>query len=513
MMSSIGFGQTKFYTVDNPIPNKYIVVLNKNTYNDNSKLKVQPAALLLANNYNGALGYVYESALKGFSVEMTEQHALSMSQESVVEYVSEDNEMYMNDTQPNAPWNLDRLDQRDLPLNGSYTYNSNGAGVVAYIIDSGINPNHFEFGGINGRAVIGADFVGGNGVDCNGHGTHVAGSVGGTTYGVAKSVSLVAVRVFGCSGSSPSSTIIAGIDWVRGHHAAKSVANMSLGGGANQATDDAVKNLIANGVVAVVAAGNENVDANNSSPARVRQAITVGAIDINDTRASFSNFGNAVDIFAPGVNVTSSWFNGGINVLSGTSMATPHVTGVVAQYLQVALGNQTPAIVQNVIVANASWGKVINRGTGSPNTLLYNVSFPFGDAVQPLFRYFSGSQTDHFYVSDWNEIGAGISGWNVEKIEGYLFKSQNFGTVPLYRYWKPSITDHFYTTNFGELGNGANGYVYEGIIGYVYPSNGVPLYRYWNSSMGDHLYTTDFAEIGNGGSGYVYEGIACYLVQ
>jgi subtilisin family serine protease len=509
-------GKPNFFSAGNPIPNKYIVVLDKNMFNDSSKLKVDPTAESLANTYNGVIGFIYNNAIKGFSVEMSEEDATALSQDIQVEYISEDNEMYLSDIQPNAPWNLDRIDQRDLPLNTTYNYNTAGLGVVAYIIDSGINRNHSEFGGPNGRATIGADFVGGVGEDCNGHGTHVAGSVGGSTYGVAKEVTIIAVRVFGCSGSSPSSTIIAGIDWVRANHVSKSVANMSLGGGVNQATDDAVRNLIASGVTSVVAAGNDNADANNTSPARVKQAITVGAIDINDNRASFSNFGNAVDLFAPGVNVTSAWRDGGFNVLSGTSMATPHVTGVVAQYLQTSLVIPTPSAVQNTILANASWNKVINRGGGSPNTLLYNANFNYGETIKPLYRYWSNSVTDHFYTGVWSEIGAGSDGWGIERVEGYLFQNQQFGTVPLYRYWSIASTDHLYTANFAELGNGANGFVSEGIVGYLYPApqaGRIPLYRYWNPSIGDHFYTTDFSELGSGSNGWAYEGITGYLLQ
>lgn len=328
---------------------------------------------------------------------------------------------------------------------------------------------------------------------------------------------IISVRVFGCGLTSPSSTVIAGIDWVRQNHVSKSVANLSLGGGVNQATDDAVRNLISSGVTAVIAAGNGGTDANNTSPARVREAITVGATDINDNRASFSNYGNAVDIFAPGVDVTSAWWDGGFTVLSGTSMAAPHVTGAVAQYLQLSSNVPDPSTIQDVIISNASWDRVANRGGGSPNALLYNASFTYGDALKPFLRYWSGFETDHFYTSTWSERGAGGgNGYVIEGIEGYLYPNQVSGTVPLYRYWSPSRTDHLYTTNFSELGYGASGFNYEGVTGYVYPDpqNGtVPLYRYLNSSMNDHFYTTNFSELGYGANGYVFEQIACYMVQ
>lgn len=377
------FGQEKYFTVTDPIPNKFIVVLDKSKYNDENKESVAPVAQGLAASHNGQLGFIYDSAIYGFSVEMNEEDAIAMSYDPEVEYVIQDNPMFMTDTQFNAPWNLDRIDQRDLPLNTTYSYTYVGLGVTAYIIDSGITQFHPEFINPNNglpRATIGADFVGGNGIDCNGHGTHVAAIAGGTTYGVAKWLApIVAVRVFGCSGNSSTSTVIAGVNWVRANHVARSVVNMSLGGSANVALDDAVRNLISSGVTCVIAAGNDNTDANNTSPARVRQAITVGASDINDNRASFSNYGTALDVFAPGVSVTSAWLNGTYNTISGTSMAAPHVTGVVAQILNTSVSVIPPTDVQEVVVANASWQRVNNKGAGSPSTLLFNGSFNYSN--------------------------------------------------------------------------------------------------------------------------------------
>jgi subtilisin family serine protease len=511
-----GFGQTKFYTTANPIPNKYIVVLNKDLYNDESKLAVSDAAQDLASTYNGQVDLIYESALKGFSVEMSEEDAIALSDDSQVEYVTEDNTMYASDTQTNAPWNLDRIDQRDRPLNTTYTYSANGTGVGAYILDTGIYRLHSEFGGLtNSRVGLGPDFVGGNGADCNGHGTHVAGTVGGATYGVAKNVFIISVRVLGCDGSGSTSGIVGGIDWVRANHGTKAVANLSLGGPVNQALDDAVRNLINSGVITVVAAGNENADALTKSPARVKQAITVGASDINDARASFSNFGNAVDVFAPGVNVTSAWLNNGFNTISGTSMAAPHVTGVVAQYLQNSF-NPTQKTVQDVLITNGSWLKIANPGSQSPNIFLYSASFNYGDTLKPFLRYWYAAGTDHFYTNSWDEIGAGNGQWQISAVDGYFYTTQISGTIPLYRYWNSSTVDHFYTTNFNELGNGGGGYVYDRIIGYVYssqPTGGLPLYRYWSPTLTNHFYTTNFSELGYGGGTYTYDGIPGYLVQ
>jgi subtilisin family serine protease len=283
--------------------------------------------------------------------------------------VEPDRVIALDTTQNNATWGLDRVDQRALPLSTTYTYDSTGAGVTAYIIDTGIRFSHNEFGG---RASSGYDAVdGGTADDCNGHGTHVAGTVGGNTYGVAKGVSLVAVRVLNCSGSGTTSGVIAGINWVTSNHTARAVANMSLGGGASTALDTAVTNSIAAGVVYGVAAGNETANACNGSPARVPNAITVGATASSDARASFSNFGTCVDIFAPGQSITSSWYTSdtATNTISGTSMATPHVVGAAARLLQGT--SLTPQQVRDTMVGNATPNVVSNPGTGSPNRLLY----------------------------------------------------------------------------------------------------------------------------------------------
>jgi subtilisin family serine protease len=282
--------------------------------------------------------------------------------------------------QSNPTWGLDRIDQHTLPLSASYTYNATGDGVTAYIIDTGILFSHSEFGG---RATTGVDEItaGGDASDCNGHGTHVSGTVGGATYGVAKAVKLVAVRVLGCNGSGSNTGVIAGIDWVTAQHQADpskpAVANMSLGGGASSALDQAVANSVAAGVTYAVAAGNGNIfgiaqDACTTSPAREPSAITVSATDNTDTKASWANYGSCVDIFAPGVNITSSWYSGttATNTISGTSMATPHVVGAAALYLQANPG-ATPAQVAAALTGNATTGAVKSPGTSSPNKLLY----------------------------------------------------------------------------------------------------------------------------------------------
>jgi subtilisin family serine protease len=300
---------------------------------------------------------------------MSEEEALALSQDPDVRFVEEDSIVEAWVTQTNATWGLDRIDQRDRPLNGTYVYTTTGSGVNAYIIDTGIRRTHGQFGG---RAFAGFDAFGGSTTDCNGHGTHVAGTVGGSTYGVAKSVRLYAVRVLNCSGSGTNSGVIAGVDWVTANHVKPAVANMSLGGGASSALDTAVRNSIAAGVTYAVAAGNSNANAGNYSPARVGEAITVGATTSTDARASYSNYGSVVDIFAPGSSITSAWHtsNTATRTISGTSMASPHVAGVAARYLQ-SNPSASPATVRNAIVNDATTGRITGLPTGTSNRLLF----------------------------------------------------------------------------------------------------------------------------------------------
>ena len=300
---------------------------------------------------------VYQHALKGFAASLSPRAVDALSRNPDVAWVEADGPVWLVADQSGSTWGLDRIDEKIQPLDGNYTYDFTGAGVTAYIIDTGIRFSHSEFGG---RATSGFDAVdGGTADDCHGHGTHVAGTTGGTTYGVAKGVSLVAVRVLDCAGSGSWSGVIAGIDWVTGNHAdgAPAVANMSLGGGANSSVDTAVRNSIADGVSYAVAAGNGNFigraqDACKYSPARVSEAMTIGATDSTDKKASWSNYGNCVDWFAPGVSITSAWStsNTATNTISGTSMATPHTTGVAALYLQANPG-ASPATVRDGLYA------------------------------------------------------------------------------------------------------------------------------------------------------------------
>lgn len=424
----------KFRKVSKRIAGEYIVVLKDYI----SKSIIEPVANKLVNTHGhgGKIKNYYKHALKGFSVELTEKEAIALSKDPNVDFI-EENGVVHTAAQYNPPWGLDRIDQRDRPLDASFNNSGyTGAGVHAYIIDTGILPTHQEFGG---RAFIAADFVGDgqNGNDCNGHGTHVAGTIGGSTYGVAKGVALNAVRVLDCQGNGTVAGAIAGVDWVTGNHLSPALANMSLGAPASDSLDTSVRNSINSGVTYVVAAGNGELvngvligaDANSYSPSRVSQAITVGATDSSDNRASFSNFGSVLDIFAPGVSITSAWIgsNSATNTISGTSMATPHVTGIAALYLQNAPQAQTLE-VNYAITHFATGNKVANPGQNSPNLLLNMLSSNFcpdGSASQRIgYNQVYACATDwvpcpspnYPYFAGWyNSTSAGGQCWDSEE--------------------------------------------------------------------------------------------------
>jgi subtilisin family serine protease len=350
------------------VPGQYIVVL---------KAGANPRSVAAISGVNPQ--HVYTAALNGFSATLNPGQLTALLHNPNVDYIEEDQEVSINGV---TSWGLDRIDQTNLPLDSSYNPGSHdGTGVTAYIIDTGIYFTHQEFGTTNlgqapSRAVNGTDKVttGGSGVDCNGHGTHVAGTVGGLTFGVARNANLVGVRVLDCNGKGTWANIIAGVDWVTSDHkpATPAVANMSLTGSASTAVDTAVKNSISSGVSYVLAAGNGNIagiaqDACKISPARVPEAMTIGATDSMDKKASWSNYGNCVDWFAPGVNIPSAYIGSPPAdrwwaTLSGTSMAAPHTTGVAAIYLQ-GLPSAQPADVRTALFNKATPNKVTSSKT------------------------------------------------------------------------------------------------------------------------------------------------------
>ncbi len=363
----------------NRIEGQYIVVFKPDTLAPPMgiaqvgamRMATENAAVDLASRFSVNVDRVYHNALQGMVVRGDERTIARLMKDPRVAFVEEDGMMYLNPTQSGATWGLDRSDQRSLPLNGTYIYDYTASNVRAYVIDSGVHASHTDFGG---RVLAGATAINdGRGTgDCNGHGTHVAGTIAGATWGVAKAARIVPVRVFGCTGGSANSTIISGIDWVRTNAVKPAVANMSLGGGASSATDTATNNLINSGVTVVVAAGNDNANACNYSPARVANAVTVGSTASNDSRSSFSNFGTCVNIFAPGSSIRSAWYtsNTATNTISGTSMASPHVAGAAALYLG-RFPTSSPATVRTWLYNNATTNVLTGIGTGSPNRLLY----------------------------------------------------------------------------------------------------------------------------------------------
>lgn len=366
------------------VPGEYIVVLRETPELAGQSVSVTARSLVAA--HGGEVVRTYGHALKGYWARMSEAQAQALAADPQVAYVQENGHVSLHTTQTGATWGLDRVDQRSLPVDTTYVYNARGTGVHAYIIDTGILQTHQE---LSGRIGNGYDAVtaGGTATDCNGHGTHVSATVGGTTYGIAKSVTLHPVRVLDCQGSGTEAGVIAGLDWVTANKQTPAVANMSLGGDVSQAMDDAVTRAINSGITFAISAGNDTADACNASPARTPLAITVASSNSSDSVSWYSNHGPCVDLFAPGESITSAWntSNTATNTISGTSMATPHVVGAAALYLE-RNPTATPQQVRDALVNNGSAGKLSNVVSGTPNVLLYTGFIPpatGGDTTAP----------------------------------------------------------------------------------------------------------------------------------
>nr|WP_253763620.1 S8 family peptidase [Hamadaea flava] len=361
-------GQIRYAGSPTAVPGSYLVVFKDGSV---STTAVSANASRLTGRFGGSSVRTWNSAVRGYEFAGSATAAARIAADPAVAYVEQNQYFTASATQTGATWGIDRIDQRALPLSTTYTYSTTASNVHAYVIDTGILTTHSQFGG---RASSGYDFVDNdsNATDCNGHGTHVAGTIGGSTYGVAKGVLLVGVRVLNCSGSGTTAGVVSGINWVTSNAIKPAVANMSLGGGASTTLDNAVAASITSGVTYAIAAGNNGLNACNYSPARVGTAITVGATSSTDAKASWSNYGSCLDIFAPGVSITSSWYSSttATNTISGTSMATPHVAGAAALILADNTA-YTPAQVAAALIANATTGVVTSAGTNSPNRLLF----------------------------------------------------------------------------------------------------------------------------------------------
>lgn len=485
------------------IPGEFFVIFES----DVPTTQIKQLADSLSVTHDVEIHSVYNHAVNGFWA--------TLSDESVKTLELNPNVLYIEPTQVyqlyQLAWGKDRMNQRDLPLDGNSSFDRSAFSVTVHLIDSGVN-NHNELLNV---PILLYDYTGeGRTDDCYGHGTGVASVIAGATFGVAYPQRIVSHRVATCAGYINNAWIVNALNGIASTTLGPEVVNMSLGGPASATIDMAVNNLAGKGTAVVAAAGNNGSDACGYSPARAVKALTVGMADNLDRRPTASNYGKCVDLFAPGVSIPvannaggNTWHYG-----TGTSFAAPHVTGTAAVYLN---GNQAASVaeVTNALMRASSYGRLSNIAYGTPNLNLY-VSFP--TCRVPLFRYWTheSDKGDHHYTTDWNEMRAGKGnawGYVFEKVEGYVSMNSSCyasGSVPLYRYWSGSNFDHFFTTAYGSY----PGYVYEGITGYVYPVSNqaygtMPNHRYWSGSYKDHFYTVTYGSYGS----YIYEGIEGYL--
>ncbi|WP_338846882.1 S8 family serine peptidase [Massilia sp. W12] len=514
------------------VPGEYIVVLKKNKM----ALNLQQIAENMAQTYGAQLEFVYGKTLYGFSVKnMSEAGADQLANDALVDYVIQNSMTEASAVQDNAPWNLDRLDQVLPDYDKKYEYEYTGAGVHAYLLDSGVRHTHSDFAGrVTLDMSVVTDAAGLS--DCNGHGTHIAGVLGGQIWGVAKQVRMHSVKVLDCEGKGTASILIAGLEWVMTNAQRPAVLNISLTTPPHSALDAAVARTVDAGLTVVTAAGNRKLvtsaidEGYLVSPAREPKVISVGATDENDRIVHSIAAHSSIDIWAPGVRIRSaSHLNDTDSVLKdGTSQAAAHVSGLVAQYLETH-PNATPQEVRNVLEQNGRIGAAFS--TYDEDQPFYRLDYLNGAShtvagvkrsdFAPLYRFVNRDNTSrHFY---WTQISLGFENmnessavWYYEGLPGFLKRSQDADNVPLYHYHRSASGNNFYTTDWNELGGGNGDYEYHGITGYCSQTPGpktTPLYRYYHGQKELHFYTQDYNELGEGRDGWHKEGIACHIYR
>lgn len=544
------------------IADRYIVVTKPITQTNATKFKAVSPAMDVASKYGAKVHHTYTAALSGFAATLSASALQALLQLDEVLYIEPDTVIStkptaQNDTtnsksrtgkqaanqsalaQKQEPvlqmsktitfkstnevfrvpdeidlWNLDRLDQHSNQRDGWYRRQFDGNGVHVYILDSGIRITHAEFEGRASHDFSAIDD--GNGADdCDGHGTHVAGIAGGGNVGVARKVRLHSVRVLDCKGGGSKSTSIQGIEWVVQNHQRPAVANMSLGGGYSRVQNDTVLNAINRGITFVISSGNSpSTSSCNTSPGSTYEAITVGATGRLDNVSDFSSAGPCVDILAPGEEIWSADITSDntYSRANGTSSAAPHVTGLVAQYLQ-SRPTASPYEVTDAVLRVATIDHAYNL-YGEPNFIAHTITTT--DCAFPLHRY--ATPGNHFYTTGWLELGGGRFGYAYEGVVGYVPGNCVSNRLPIHRYWNGGATDRFYTWAFAELGNGGNGWSYEGanfaMLSSPQSAFGVPtipIYRYYSPVWTDHFYTTNYGELGRGNAEWQYEGVLGHL--